>query len=113
MEEFARITIDFSSRSKLMTSTNPIIDDLAELVTGTMGIVRTIGDEVDTVVRSKLESTITDMDFARRDEVDALKSLTQTCLARIEELEQRVAQLESTQNEPKVLKKTRSKKKTT
>lgn len=96
-----------------MTSTNPIVDDLAELVTGTMGIVRTAGEEVDTAIRSKLESTITDMDFARRDEVEALKTLAQTCLAKIEELEQRVSELETSKNNPRSSKKSRSKKPTT
>ncbi len=96
-----------------MTSTNPIVDDLAELVTGTMGIVRTAGEEVDTAIRSKLESTITDMDFARRDEVEALKTLAQTCLAKIEELEQRVSELETSKNNPRSSKNSRSKKPTT
>lgn len=93
-----------------MRQTNPIIDDLAELVTGTMGIVRTAGEEVDTALRSKLESTITNMDFARQDQVDALVSLTRTCLAKIEELEQRVTYLEGVQTQPKTSKKTPSKK---
>ena len=93
-----------------MRQTNPIIDDLAELVTGTMGIVRTAGEEVDTALRSKLESTIANMDFARQDQVDALVTLTRTCLARIEELEHRVSYLEGVKTQPKTSKKTRSKK---
>lgn len=96
-----------------MTTTNPIVDDLAELVTGTMGIVRTAGEEVDTAIRSKLESTITDMDFARRDEVEALKTLAQTCLAKIEELEQRILELETAKNKPRPSKKSRNKNTTT
>lgn len=109
---FCRISPTPKLRGNLMTSTNPILDDLAELATGTIGIVRTASEEVDTAIRSKLESKINDMELAKRDEVNALKTLASTCLARIEELEKRVSQLESADKKLKTPKKTRSKKTT-
>ena len=78
-----------------MKSTNPLLDDIAGLMTGAMGAARAAGEEAQTAMRARMESFISDMDLAGRDEVEALKALAAAALERIEALESRVAALES------------------
>lgn len=79
-----------------MTGTNPLFDDLADLMTGAMGAARAAGEEAQTAVRARIESLIADMDLAGRDEVEALKTLAATAIERLESLEKRVEALEKT-----------------
>lgn len=78
-----------------MAQSNPILDDLAGLMTGAMGAARAAGDEAKTAAQARVRAMIADMDLASRDEVDALKTLAVQALERIEELEARIAALES------------------
>ena len=52
------------------------------------------GDEAKTAFRAQGEKFVSEMDLARRDEVEALKALAQSALERVELLEKRVAELE-------------------
>ncbi|MEL6568488.1 MAG: accessory factor UbiK family protein [Pseudomonadota bacterium] len=78
-----------------MSTTPPLLDDLAGLMTGAMGAARAAGDEARTAMQSRVQSMIADMDLAGRDEVDALKALAVAALERVEALEARVEALES------------------
>lgn len=78
-----------------MSTTPPIFDDLAGLMTGAMGAARAAGDEARTAMQSRVHSMIADMDLAGRDEVDALKALAVAALERVEALEARVDALEA------------------
>lgn len=78
-----------------MSTTPPIFDDLAGLMTGAMGAARAAGDEARTAMQSRVQSMIADMDLAGRDEVDALKALAVAALERVEALEARVEALEA------------------
>lgn len=80
-----------------MAQQNPLLDDLAGLMTGAMGAARSAGEEARAVMRGRAERFIADMDLAGRDEVDALKALAQAAFERVEALEARVAALESAQ----------------
>lgn len=77
-----------------MKGTNPLLDDLAGLMTGAMGAARAAGEEAQTAMRARIESLISDMDLAGRDEVEALKSLAAGALERVEALEKRLEALE-------------------
>lgn len=78
-----------------LAQTNPILDDLAGLMTGAMGAARAAGDEAKTAAQARIRAMIADMDLAGRDEVEALKILAATALERVERLEARVATLEA------------------
>ncbi len=78
-----------------MSTTNPLLDDLANLMTGAMGAAKAAGEEVQTAAQSRVRGLIADMDLAGRDEVEALKALAISALERVEALEKRVAELES------------------
>ena len=77
-----------------MANTNPLLDDVAGLMTGAMGAARAAGDEARTAFQSRVRSMIADMDLAERDEVEALKEIAVKALERVEALEKRVAELE-------------------
>lgn len=76
-----------------MANQNPLLDDLAGLMTGAMGAARTAGEEARTMVQSQAARLVADMDLASREEMDAVKQLLQTALARIETLEAEIAAL--------------------
>lgn len=78
-----------------LAQTNPLLDDLAGLMTGAMGAARAAGDEAKTAAQARVRAMIADMDLAGRDEVEALKTLAVTALERVEALEARVATLEA------------------
>lgn len=77
-----------------MANGNPLLDDMAKAMTGFMDAAQSAGDEAKTMFRSQGEKFVSEMDLARRDEVEALKALAQSALARVEELEKRVSELE-------------------
>lgn len=78
-----------------MANTNPLLDDLAGLMTGAMGAVRSAGDEARTAMQARLREMIADMDLAEREEVEALRAVALAALEKAEALEARVAALEA------------------
>ena len=78
-----------------MANTNPLLDDIAGLMTGAMGAARAAGEEAKTAAQSRVRALIADMDLAGRDEVEALKALATAALERVEALEARVETLEA------------------
>ena len=78
-----------------MATTNPLLDDIAGLMTGALGAARTAGEEAKTAAQARVRAMIADMDLAGRDEVEALKALAVSALEKVEALEKRVAELEA------------------
>ncbi|HBJ92202.1 MAG TPA: pyrroline-5-carboxylate reductase [Hyphomonadaceae bacterium] len=78
-----------------MTHGNPLLDDMAKVMTGMSNAAQSAGEEAKTAMRAQGDKFVAEMDLARRDEVEALKALAQSALARVEALEKRVAELES------------------
>lgn len=77
-----------------MSTKNPMLDDLAGLMTGAMGAARAAGEEVKTAGQSRVRAMITDMDLASREEIEALKAIAVQALERVEALEKRLDKLE-------------------
>lgn len=82
-----------------MATKNPILDDLAGLMTGAMGAARAAGEEVKTAGQSRLREMIADMDLATREEVEALKAIAVSALERVEALEKRFDGVQSETDE--------------
>ncbi len=78
-----------------MQTKNPFFDEAAKLVTGAMGAAQAAGDEANALLRAQKDRFIADMDLAGREEVEALKELARSALARADALEARVAALEA------------------
>ncbi len=80
-----------------MAGTNPLLDDIASLMTGALGAARTAGEEAKTAAQARVRALIADMDLAGRDEVEALKAIAAAALDRVDTLEARIAALEAAQ----------------
>ena len=78
-----------------MQTRNPFMDDFSKMMGGAAGAAQAAGEEFRAAIRSQMERFVADMDLAKRDEVEALKSLARTALERVELLENRVAELEA------------------
>jgi BMFP domain-containing protein YqiC len=77
-----------------MATTNPLLDDIATLMTSAMGAARAAGEEAKSAAQARVRALIADMDLAGRDEVEALKAIATDALVRVEALEARLAALE-------------------
>ncbi|MEM6410245.1 MAG: accessory factor UbiK family protein [Pseudomonadota bacterium] len=78
-----------------MAGQNPLLDELAGLMTGAMGAARSVGEEAQTLVQNQAARMVADMDLATRDDIDVLKALLQSAVDRIEALEAEVAALKN------------------
>ncbi len=78
-----------------MQTGNPLLDDVSRLMTGMVGAAQAAGEEAKTMARGQAERIISDMDPARREEVEALKDLARSALEKVDALEKRVAELEA------------------
>jgi BMFP domain-containing protein YqiC len=78
-----------------MQTRNPIFDDLSKVMAGAAGMAQAANDEVKTLFRSQAERFVAEMDLARRDEIEALKTLARSALEKAEALEHRMAEMEA------------------
>ncbi len=78
-----------------MQSSNAFMDDISRVMQGAAGVAQAANDEAKTLFRSLAEKIVADADFAKREEVEALKTLARSALERAEALEKRVAELEA------------------
>ena len=78
-----------------MQTKNPFAEDFSRLMQGASGMAQAANDEAKALFRSAVERLVADMDLARRDEVEALKTLARMATERAEALEKRVADLEA------------------
>lgn len=78
-----------------MQSRNAFMDDISKMAQGVAGMAQAANDEAKAMFRSVTERVVADADLAKREEVEALKTLARTALERAEALEKRVAALEA------------------
>jgi BMFP domain-containing protein YqiC len=57
-----------------MHTKNPILDEMAKLTTGAMGLAQAAGEEAKAAFRAQADRVVADMDLIRRDEFDALRA---------------------------------------
>ncbi len=77
-----------------MQTDNKLLDDLARVMTGAMGTLVGVRDEVEAQIRQQLERVLSRMDVVSRDEFDAVRQVATTARAEQEALTARVAELE-------------------
>lgn len=78
-----------------MQTKSPLMDDFARMMQGAAGMAQAANDEAKAMFRSLVERAVADADLAKREEVEALKTLARSALERAETLEKRVAELEA------------------
>ncbi len=78
-----------------MTQTSGrLFDDLAKVMTDVAGTAQGMKNEVDNVMRGKLESVLQDLDVVQREEFEAMKEMLFKVRSENEDLKQRLDALE-------------------
>jgi len=78
-----------------MQTDNRILDGMARFFTNAAGAAKAFKDEMETMVKGRVERMIADLDFVPRDEFDAVKAMAAKARAENEKLAARVAELEA------------------
>ena len=79
-----------------MTQTsNPILDELARMMTDAAGAAQGLKREVVTMARSQGERILREMDVVSREEFEAIKAMAEKARAENEALAARIAALEA------------------
>ena len=78
-----------------MQSQNRFFDDLARVAAGAMGTLSGVRGEVEARIREQLERVLAGMDLVSRDEFEAVKAMAAKARSEQEDLQKRVAELES------------------
>jgi BMFP domain-containing protein YqiC len=78
-----------------MQSSNRLLDDLAKVASGAASAVAGVREEIEGLVRQRVERLIADLALVSRDEFDVAKAMAAKARAEQEKLEQRVKALEA------------------
>jgi len=78
-----------------MQTENPFLDGVAKLFTDAAGAAQSLRAEIDSFVKQRLEKLVAEMDFVPREEFEAVKAMAAKARTENEQLEARVAALES------------------
>ena len=78
-----------------MQTSNRFFDDLAKMASGAASTVVGVRQEIEALVRQRMERLVADFDLVRRDEFEAVKAMAANARAEQERLERRMAELEA------------------
>ena len=78
-----------------MQTQNRLLDDLARVATGALGVAAGMRGEIEARLRDQFERILTGMDLVGREEFDAVKAMAAKARAEQETLARRVAALET------------------
>lgn len=78
-----------------MQTQNKLFDDLARVANGAVSTLTGMKDEIDAMIRQRLERFMGDADLVTRDEFDAVKAMAAKARTENEKLEARIAKLEA------------------
>lgn len=76
-------------------TSNPILDELARVMTDAAGAAQGLKREMETFARAQGERLLRDMDVVSREEFEAVKAMAEKARAENERLEARIAALEA------------------
>ncbi|WP_019646333.1 accessory factor UbiK family protein [Novispirillum itersonii] len=78
-----------------MQTQSRLFDDLARVAGGALGALSGVREEIELLVRGRLESLLADMDLVSREEFEAVKAMAAEARAENERLAARLATLEN------------------
>ncbi len=78
-----------------MQTQNRLLDDLARVASGALGVASGMRDEIEARLRDQFERVLVGMDLVTREEFDAVKAMAAKAREEQETLAQRVAALEA------------------
>ena len=77
-----------------MATDNPLLDQLAKLMTNAAGAAKGMRDELGTLIKTQTERIVNDLNLVPREEFDAMKAMHAKSRKEVEELRARLAVLE-------------------
>lgn len=77
-----------------MSSREKIIDDVARVAGGAVGVLSDAGREAKAIVRSKVDTLAQDMDLVPREDYEVLESMVESLRSEQDELKKRIEKLE-------------------
>ena len=77
-----------------MQTSNRFFDDLAKVASGAASTFVGLKQELDAMVKQRVERLVADFDLVRRDEFEAVKAMAANARAEQERLERRISELE-------------------
>ncbi len=92
-----------------MQTSNRLLDDLARVATGAAGALSGVRQEIEQIVRARMERFLADLDLVTREEFEAVEAMASKARSEQERLEERVAALEAQLKKPAPKKTTRRK----
>ena len=78
-----------------MQTENRVFDSMARLFTNAAGAAQAFGAEVETIIKTRLERLVADLDFVPREEFNAVRLMASKARAENEKLAARIAALEA------------------
>ena len=78
-----------------MQTDNRILDSMARFLTNAAGAAQAFKAEMETMMKSRLERLVADLDLVPREEFDAVKAMAAKARAENEKLARRLAELEA------------------
>ncbi len=78
-----------------MQTSNRLLDDLARVATGAAGALSGVRQEIEQIVRARMERFLADMDLVTREEFEAVEAMASKARSEQERLEERIAALEA------------------
>ncbi len=76
-------------------TSNPILDDLARLMTDAAGMAQGMRREAETLAKTQIERLLSTMDVVTREEFEAVREMAILAREENEKLAERIAELES------------------
>lgn len=73
---------------------NRFLDDLAKVANGALGALSGVREEIEALVKQRVERFLAEMDLVTREEFEAVKAVAARARSEQEKLETRVAELE-------------------
>jgi BMFP domain-containing protein YqiC len=83
-----------------MQSESRLLEDLARVAAGAMGVAQGMREEVEARLKDQFERVLSRMDLVTREEFEVVQAMARAAREAQEELEQRVAALEAAGREP-------------
>lgn len=78
-----------------MQSDNRLIEDLARVAAGAMGVAQGMRDEMEARLKEQFERVLSRMDLVTREEFEVVRALAETARAEQEDLTRRIEALEA------------------
>jgi BMFP domain-containing protein YqiC len=82
----------------IVQSDNKIFEDVGKLATSALGVAQNVKEEVETLIRQRLERAVAELDVVSREEFETVWAMAQKAREENEELRARIDALEGQLN---------------